>query len=123
MGMVSNNLTRRTLSGTSVIGDSVVNSAGESLGKIKDLMIDIESGRIAYAVLSFGGVLGLGDKLFAVPWSSMVLDAPNKQFVMSVAKDTLERAPGFDKDHWPDFGSAEFGKQIYGHYGQRPYWE
>jgi len=120
--MQTKNLTRRTLSSTSIVGDTVKNPAGETLGKIKDLMIDVEAGRIAYAVLSFGGVLGMGDKLFAVPWSSMLLDAPNKCFVLNVPKETLSTAPGFDKEHWPDFSDPELGNRIYGHYRQQPYW-
>src|SRR3569623_2906303 len=55
-------------------GDKVVNPKGENLGKIEDIMIDVASGRVAYAVLSFGGILGIGDKLFAIPWHALTLD-------------------------------------------------
>src|SRR3982074_3029198 len=84
-----------------LIGDSVVNSSGEDLGKIEAIMLDVTSGRIAYAVLSFGGFLGMGAKLFAIPWPALALDAGEKRFVLGVSKDRLENAPGFDKDHWP----------------------
>ena len=59
------------LSATAVIGDSVVNRAGESLGKIEELMLDLEKGRVAYAILSFGGFMGMGEKLFAVPFEAL----------------------------------------------------
>ena len=113
---------RRTLSATSLIGDPVVNRAGENLGKLEDLMIDVVQGRVAYAVLSFGGFLGIGSKLFAVPWSSLAVDEANKRVVMDVTKESLENAPGFDKDHWPDFSQDDVGAQVYRHWGQKPYW-
>jgi hypothetical protein len=86
-------------------------------------MIDVVTGRIAYAVLSFGGLLGIGSKLFALPWSTLTVDETNKRFVCSVPKAQLERAPGFDKDQWPDMGDPIYGAQIYQHYGVRPYWD
>ena len=89
-----------------LIGDSVVNGAGEDLGEIKAIMLDVESGRIAYAVLSFGGILGMGNKLFAIPWSALTLDAGEKRFVLDIAKDRLDNAPGFDKDSWPTMASS-----------------
>ena len=82
-------------------GDRVVNAAGETLGKIRDIMIDVPSGRVAYAVLSVGGLAGIGDKLFAIPWAALILDADNHCFVLNVDKEKLKNAPGFDKDHWP----------------------
>jgi surface antigen len=86
-------------------------------------MIDIPTGRVAYAVLSFGGFLGMGNKLFAVPWHAFTIDEENKEFVLDVDKKVLENAPGFDKDNWPDMANVDFGKQIYGYYGYTPYWE
>lgn len=115
--------TRRVLSASSLTGDRVRNSAGDNLGKIEDIMIDIPSGRVAYAVLSFGGFLGMGNKLFAVPWNAFTIDEENKEFILDVDKKTLENAPGFDKDNWPDMADPSFGRQIFGHYGYTPYWE
>src|ERR1700757_1357706 len=77
-------------------GDSVVNSSGEDLGKIEAIMLDVTGGRGAYAVLSFGGFLGMGDKLFAIPWSALTLDAAEKRFILDVPKEQLKAAPGFD---------------------------
>jgi sporulation protein YlmC with PRC-barrel domain len=100
----------------------VRNSEGEDLGKIEELMIDIPTGRVAYAVLSFGGFLGMGNKLFAIPWDALTLDEIEHQFILNVDKKTLEAAPGFDKDEWPDMADPKFGSQIYGYYGYKEYW-
>jgi sporulation protein YlmC with PRC-barrel domain len=114
---------RRVLSSSTICSDQVKNAAGEDLGKIEDLMVDLDSGRIAYAVLSFGGFLKMGNKLFAVPWEALKADTLNKQFLLNVDKSVLERAPGFDKDNWPDMADPTFGAHIYGYYGYKPYWE
>src|SRR5262245_52884790 len=91
---------RRTLGAMTLIRDRVVNLAGEDIGKIEELMIDVTTGRVAYAVLSFGGFLGFGTKLFALPWSALTVDEAHKRFVCNVTKESLERMPGFDKDRW-----------------------
>jgi hypothetical protein len=111
------------MSASSLTGDRVVNSAGEDIGKIHEIMIDTPTGRVAYAVLSFGGFLGMGDKLFAIPWEHLQLDEEKKVFRLDVDKATLERAPGFDKDNWPDMADRSFGAQIYSYYRSKPYWE
>ena len=90
-------------------GNPVINLEGEKLGTIEAIMLDVPLGRIAYAVLSSGGFLGIGDKLFAVPWNALALDTENKCFLLDVSKEDLEKAPGFDKDHWP---SATDGSWI-----------
>lgn len=109
------------LSASTLTGDDVINKNGDDLGDIKDIMLDVRSGRVAYAVLSFGGFLGMGEKLFAVPWSALKLDATNKRFVLDVAKDRLESAPGFDKDHWPDMADQKWATEIHTYYGTTPY--
>jgi sporulation protein YlmC with PRC-barrel domain len=114
---------RRVLAASTLEGDTVRNPTGENLGKIDEIMIDIPSGRVAYAVLSFGGVLRMGNKLFAVPWSVLKVDEDEKCFVLDVDKRTLESAPGFDKDNWPDMADTTWGEQLFQHYGQTPYWE
>lgn len=114
----------KVLSASSLMTDKVVDPVGETLGDIKELMIDLQDGRIAYAVLSFGGILGLGDKLFAIPWEALTLDTDRKVFVLNVDKETLEQAPGFDKDNWPDNAMYEAGwlNDVYDYYGYSPYW-
>lgn len=104
-------------------GDKVVNRQGEDLGEIDEIMLDVPSGRIAYAVMSSGGFLGMGNKLFAIPWTALTLDTDNKCFVLDVDKQRLESAPGFDKDNWPSMADQEFGTQVHSYYGARPYWE
>jgi sporulation protein YlmC with PRC-barrel domain len=113
----------RVLSASTLSGDPVRNPQGDDLGKIEDFMIDLEAGRVAYAVLSFGGVFGVGDKLFAVPWKAMTVDMDRHCFLLNVPKDRLKNAPGFDKDNWPDITSTEWSTQINSFYGTKPYWE
>lgn len=113
----------QVLSATSLIGDDVVNPQGEDIGKVKELMIDLDEGRVAYAVLSFGGVMGFGDKLFAIPWDAFRLDTDRKAFILNVPKSKLENAPGFDKDHWPMTEDSTYITEVYTYYGYEPYWE
>jgi hypothetical protein len=110
------------LSANGLAGDPVVNAAGEKLGKIEDFMLDAGSGRIRYAVLSFGGVLGIGNKLFAVPPEALTFDAAHQRLTLDVERERLERAPGFDKDNWPDFADPTLASEIYGYYGRKPDW-
>lgn len=104
------------LSASTLIGDDVVNPQGESLGDLKDIMLDTSTGKISYGVLSYGGVFGMGDKLFAVPWSALRIDADKKNLVLSVSKERLKDAPGFDKDNWPNFADPTFGRTISEYY-------
>jgi sporulation protein YlmC with PRC-barrel domain len=113
----------RALSASTLIGDAVRNRSNEDLGKIEDIMIDLDNGRVDYAVLSFGGFLGMGDKLFAVPWNAMTLDTERHCFILNVDKETLKRAPGFDKDDWPDTHDRGWQQEVYTFYGTKPYWE
>lgn len=104
-----------------LIGNDVYNLKDEDLGDIKEIMIDMRTGRVSYAVLSFGGFLGMGEKLFAVPWNALTLDSENKRFTLNVEKDRLESAPGFDKDSWPNMADASWAKSIHDYYGTKPY--
>lgn len=106
-----------------LIGNDVYNKKDEDLGDIKEIMLDMYSGRISYAVLSFGGFLGLGEKLFAVPWNALTLDTDNKRFVLNVSKESLKDAPGFDKDDWPDMADVTWQTNIHAYYGTKPYSE
>ncbi|HXI76479.1 MAG TPA: PRC-barrel domain-containing protein [Steroidobacteraceae bacterium] len=100
-----------------LIGNDVYNSANESLGSIKELMIDMSTGKISYAVLSFGGFLGVGDRLFAVPWQALKLDTTNKRFMLNASKEQLKNAPGFDKDHWPSMADTTWASDVHSFYG------
>lgn len=95
-----------------LIGENVYNAEDQKLGDIKEFMLDMKDGRVAYAVLSFGGFLGLGDKLFAVPWSMLQLDTQKKCFRMNVTKEQLKNAPGFDKEDWPDMSDPRWGRSV-----------
>jgi sporulation protein YlmC with PRC-barrel domain len=103
-----------------LIGDSVVNAAEEDLGDIKEIMLDMQTGQVAYAVLAFGGFLGMGEKLFAVPWQALHLDTVNKRMVLNVEKERLKNAPGFDKDAWPDMSDVSWASGIHSFYGTDP---
>mgnify|MGYP001037787954 CR=1 FL=1 len=105
------------LSASTLIGDPVRNSEDKDLGKIEDFMIDLDTGCIVYAVLSFGGFLGFADKLFAIPWVSLRVDREAQCFRLDIDQETLDKAPGFDKDHWPepqDFGIVTTVYKFYG---------
>ena len=94
-------------------------SKGFSLGKIEEIMLDVPGGRIAYAVMSSGGFLGLGEKLFAIPWGALTLDTNRECFVLDARAETFENAPGFDKDHWPtQAGDLQWHRDVHAHYGQ-----
>lgn len=104
------------LSATSIIGDDVVNARGDELGTIEDLMIDCTTAAVCYAVLSFGGFLGIGDKYFAVPLEAMRLDPENERFVLDETRERLEAAPGFDKHHWPAQGDTAWFSSVRSYY-------
>lgn len=114
--------TMNALSTSSITGTDVVNRDGENLGHIEDIMIDLSTGRILYTVLSFGGFLGIGNKLFAVPFDSFTIDKSNEKFVLDYDKDFLEKAPGFDKDNWPKTNDTDFNTRVYDYYSVDPYW-
>lgn len=107
----------------SIIGMSVINNQREDLGKIEDVVLDTRNSRASYAILSFGGILGMGDKHFAIPWEALTFDLGQKTAVLNIEKDRLKNAPGFNKDNWPDVADAAWGAQVYNYYGYRPYWE
>lgn len=105
-----------------LVGEEVCDPDMKTLGTIEEIMLDIGSGRVAYAVLSFGGFLGMGEKLFAIPWSSLELDTENKCFVLSIDVERLKAAPGFDKDNWPTMADAAWANNIHDYYDRPPYW-
>jgi hypothetical protein len=113
----------RLMSADTLEGNSVRNAQNEDLGTIQHIMLDVPSGRIAYAVLSFGGWFGVGDKLFAIPWSALQLDTERKCFVLGATKEQLKRAEGFDKDHWPSMADQRWATSLHEFYSARPYWE
>lgn len=111
----------RLMGADTLIGEDVYNHKDEDLGDIKEIMLDMNTGSVAYAVLSFGGFLGIADKLFAVPWKALKLDTENKRFILNVDKERLEAAPGFDKDDWPDMADPTWQNTINSYYGTKSY--
>jgi sporulation protein YlmC with PRC-barrel domain len=105
------------MSASSLLGNDVYNLQDEDLGDVKEFMLDMRTGKVAYAVLSFGGFLGMGEKLFAVPWAALTLDTVNKRFTLNVNKERLESAPGFDADNWPNMADPEWATGIHSCYG------
>jgi sporulation protein YlmC with PRC-barrel domain len=100
-GTFANNPVQR-LTANSIVGDTVENFEGENLGKIQDLMINLYSGNVEYAVIEFGSFLGLGGKLFAIPFKELQLNANGEVFFLKRDKEYLKNSPGFDRTHWPD---------------------
>jgi sporulation protein YlmC with PRC-barrel domain len=99
-----------------IVGSAVMNLDGKRIGTIDDLVLDIDTGNIMYAVLEFGGIMGIGDKLFAVPWHSLTTVPAEGIFIIDQSKAKLEKAPGFDKNNWPDVGDRTWGAGIYEFY-------
>ena len=107
--------TGRAMRASKVIGMEVKNAANESLGKVNDLVID-DKGGVRYVAVSHGGVLGVGSKLFAVPYRALhvktSIDNDTPYFELNVDKALLEKAPGFPSDKWPDFGDEAFLREV-----------
>ena len=108
---------------SSMIGTDVVNPRGESLGDVKEVVIDPRSGKVAYAVVSFGGFLGMGEKLFAVPFTAFEYNVAKNQYMLDISKDRLQTAPGFDVDNWPSMADEKWNRDVYKFYARSPYWE
>lgn len=100
-----------------LLGEEVFNDKSEKLGHIKEIMLKMTDGTVAYAVLSFGGILGMGDKLFVVPWETLKLDTENKRFILDVDRERLQNAPGFNKDEWPDMTDPASVAKVHAFYG------
>jgi hypothetical protein len=112
---------------SSIIGTNVVNPKGDNLGSIKDIVIDRHTGRVAYAVVSFGGFLGMGEKLFAIPFSAFAFNMTKNQFnneyVLNLPRERLDAAPGFDQEHWPSMIDEKWNRDMHKYYERPPYWE
>ena len=107
----------RVLAASKLDGETIYSSDGDDVGKIKEIMLDMNSGRIAYVVLSCGGFLGLGDKLLAVPWNAFVIDPERKRLQMSISSERIKNAPAFDKDSWPSMTNRAWANSVHEYYG------
>ena len=108
---------------SSIIGTNVVNPEGDSLGQFKEIVIDPNSGRVAYAVVSLVRSFVMGEKLFAIPFSAFAYNMTKNEYVLDVSKERIVEAPGFDPDHWPLLSDEKWNRDIYKYYGRPPYWE
>ena len=109
------------ISAGKVTGTDVYNTAGDSLGEIYDVMIDKRSGRIAYAVMSFGGFLGIGEKYHPLPWSTLKYDTNQGGYVVGLTREQLEGAPMFGAGEQP-FRDRAAEQRIHDYYRATPYW-
>jgi sporulation protein YlmC with PRC-barrel domain len=109
----------RLMGAETLIGNDVYSRDEEDLGDIKEIMLDTVSGDVRYAVLSYGGFLGMGEKLFAVPWEALTLDTEHKRFILDVESSRLESAPGFDKDNWPNMADETWANSVHDYYGTK----
>ncbi|MDP2874875.1 MAG: PRC-barrel domain-containing protein [Holophaga sp.] len=108
---------------SSIIGTNVVNSLGDSLGSVKEVVLDPRTGRVAYVVVTFGGFMTMGEKLFAIPYSAFEYNVAENEYVLDVALERLKEAPGFDANNWPLMSDERWNRDVYGYYGRVPYWE
>ena len=97
-------------------GNDVYNHKDERLGDIKEFMLNMKTGEVSYAVLSYGGFLSIGEKLFAVPFKALELDTDNRRFILNIEKDRIQNAPGFDTEHWPNMADKTWIDSIHDYY-------
>jgi sporulation protein YlmC with PRC-barrel domain len=105
------------LTATSIIGDKVENPEGDDLGRIDNLMVNVHTGNIEYVVLEYGSFLGLGGKLFAIPFSQLTLSPGKHVFILDRSEEYLKNSPGFDKDHWPDTNDHTYYGDVDSYWG------
>ena len=101
----------------------VINKEGRDMGQVQTFVVDMVARRLAFAVVSFGGFLGISDKWFAIPLDILTWSVENKKFILDMPKETLEKAPGMDKNKWPDEINFDLIARSYSHFGVAPYWD
>ena len=120
--MEVSSVTHSLIGADKVEGTAVYNTAGDHLGEVHDVMIDKLSGRVAYAILSFGGFLGIGEKYHPLPWNALKYDTSQGGYVVNLSKAELEGGPAYDEGHEPAWGDRVYEKQVHDYYGLPPYW-
>ena len=111
------------ISSDKVEGTAVYDRGGEKLGSIHSVMIDKISGKVAYAVMSFGGFLGMGDSYHPLPWHVLTYDTGQGGYVVDLDRNKLEEAPTYATSETPNWSDRRWGQQVHDYYGSRPYWE
>jgi PRC-barrel domain len=120
---VATDETSTLISSDKVEGTAVYDRSGEKLGSINAVMIDKVSGKVAYAVMSFGGFLGMGDRYHPLPWHVLTYDTGQGGYVIDLDPSMLERAPTYETTNTPNWSDRSWGRQVHDYYGTRPYWE
>ena len=115
--------TSSLISSDKVEGTAVYDRGGEKLGSIHSVMIDKISGKVAYAVMSFGGFLGMGDSYHPLPWHVLTYDTGQGGYVVDLDRNKLEEAPTYATSETPNWSDRRWGQQVHDYYGSRPYWE
>ncbi len=122
MTLATDRYTRALINSKQVEGTAVFNVDAERLGSIDCMMIDKQKGQVAYAVMAFGGFLGLGEKRHPVPWASMTYDTSKDGYVIPLSKEELKTAPALDPDQYSRLGEPDYDAAVYTHYRAEPYW-
>ncbi|MBX6376115.1 MAG: PRC-barrel domain-containing protein [Acetobacteraceae bacterium] len=122
-GDVAHDETARLIAADKVNGTAVYNRAGDRLGTVYDVMIDKVSGKVAYAVMSFGGFLGIGERYHPLPWSMLTYDTSMGGYVVDLDRSQLEGAPTYAANENIDWNDRDWGKRVSDYYGTRPYWD
>jgi len=106
-----------------VEGTPVYNREGERIGHIDNLSIDKLSGQVQYALMSFGGFLGIGERFHPLPWNVLKYDTEKDGYVVPMDKETLKNAPSYTRADLEAFGGGErYAEELYAYYGMGPYW-
>ena len=114
---------KRLIESDRVQGTTVYDPQGNNIGSIKRIMIDKMSGQVAYAVMSFGGFLGMGTEEHAIPWNKLTYDTSLEGFRTDITQQQLRGAPDFSRDRDHDWTDRSRERELHSHYGARPYWE
>jgi len=121
LGTLDETTSEESIRASELIGMSVYNMEGKALGSIHDIVVDADSGQPKYVAISYGGFLGMGDKLYAVPWKAFkaqrIAGTDGLQLVIDVSQEKIKSAKGFDQENWPDFSDRELKKELDLHYG------
>ncbi len=113
----------RVASIVSMAKSQVTNEQGDNLGRAEDIMVDLETGKIAFAVISTGGMIGREPRLYAIPWEALKISLHDKKLILNVTKESLQSAPSFHRNAWPDLSDLGWLRDVYAYYGIQPYWK
>ena len=119
-GTVATDETNRLIASNKVEGTAVYNRQGERLGSVYNFMVDKRSGQVEYAVLSFGGFLGIGDSYYPIPWKSLKYDTSQGGYVVDLDKNRLQGAPRYERSETPDWSDPGYSRRIDDFYGPFP---